>query len=164
MRAWLDSLAARERVMVVAGAIALVLFLLNALIWSPVRSGYLDLQESVAIKRDTAVWMQESAQRLMQLKRSRGPVASGLGGESLLALADRTARSDGLGDALKRVEPEGSNNVKVWLEGASFDVLVGGLGSLGNKYGINVDTVTLERVSEAAGRVDARLTLRAPEL
>ncbi len=164
MKAWLDSLAARERVMVVAGAMALVLFLLYALIWSPVRSGYLDLQESVSIKRDTAVWMQESAQRLIQLKRSRGSVASGLGSESLLALADRTARSGGLGDALKRVEPEGSNNVKVWLEGASFDVLVGWLGSLGNKYGINVDTVTLERVSETAGRVDVRLTLRAPEL
>jgi general secretion pathway protein M len=163
MKAWLVSLAARERIMVIVGATALVLFLLYALIWSPVRSGYLDLQESVAVKRDTAVWMQESAQRLAQLKRSRGPVASGLGGQSLLALADKTARSDGLGDALKRVEPEGSNNVKVWLEGASFDVLVAWLGSLSNKYGINVDTITLERVSEAAGRINARLTLRTPE-
>ena len=163
MKAWLESLAARERIMVIVGATALVLFLLYALIWSPVRSGYLDLQESVAVKRDTAVWMQESAQRLAQLKRSRGPVARGLGGQSLLALADKTARSDGLADALKRVEPEGSNNVKVWLEGASFDVVISWLGSLSNKYGINVDTVTLERVSEMAGRVNARLTLQAPE-
>jgi general secretion pathway protein M len=163
MKAWLDSLAARERVMVMAGAVVLALFLLYALIWSPVRSGYLELQESVVGQRDTLVWMQQSAQQLAQLKRSRGAVASGLGGQSLLALADRTARADGLGDALKRVEPEGSSNVKVWLEGASFDVTVGWLASLSKKYGVNIDTVTLERVSETAGRVNARLTLQAPE-
>jgi general secretion pathway protein M len=163
MKAWLDSLAARERVMVMAGAVVLALFLLYALIWSPVRSGYLELQESVVGQRDTVVWMQQSAQQLAQLKRSRGAVASGLGGQSLLALADRTARADGLGDALKRVEPEGSGNVKVWLEGASFDVTVGWLASLSKKYGVNIDTVTLERVSETAGRVNARLTLQAPE-
>jgi general secretion pathway protein M len=163
MKAWLDSLAARERVMVMAGAVVLALFLLYALIWSPVRSGYLELQESVVGQRDTLVWMQQSAQQLAQLKRSRGAVASGLGGQSLLALADRTARADGLGDALKRVEPEGGSNVKVWLEGASFDVTVGWLASLSKKYGVNIDTVTLERVSETAGRVNARLTLQAPE-
>jgi general secretion pathway protein M len=163
MKAWLDSLAARERIMVFAGAVALVLFLIYALIWSPLRSGYLELQETVAQQHDTAVWMEQNAQLLAQLKRSRGSTASGLGGQSLLALADRTARSDGLGEALKRVEPEGRNNVKVWLEGASFDVLVGWLVSLGKQYGISIDTVTMERVSETPGRVNARLTLQAPE-
>ncbi len=163
MKAWLASLAPRERVMVITGAVVLVLFLVYALAWSPLRSGYLELQNNVEVQRETALWMQENAQRLAQLKRTRGAAPSGLGGQSLLALADRTARSGGLGDALKRVEPEGSNNVKVWLEGASFDVLIGWLGSLGNKYGISADTVTMERVSDKSGRVNARLTLQAPE-
>jgi general secretion pathway protein M len=164
MKAWLESLAARERVMVIVGAIALLLLLFYSLLWSPLRSGYLALQEGVGGQRETAVWMEQSAQTLAQLKRSRGPAASGLGGQSLLALADRTARSDKLGNALKKVEPEGRDSVKVWLEGASFDVLVGWLGTLNEKYGINVDSVTLERVSETAGRVNARITLQAPEL
>lgn len=163
MKAWLDGLTARERVMLYVGAAALLLLLLYALVWSPVRSGYLSLQESVGGQRETAVWMEQSAQRLAQLKRSRGPAATGLGGQSLLALADRTARSSDLGEALKRVEPDGSNSVKVWLEGASFDVLVDWLGSLSTKYAIDIDTVTLERVGETAGRVNARLTLQAPE-
>jgi general secretion pathway protein M len=163
MKAWLDSLAARERVMVIAGAAALVLFLIYALIWSPLRSGYLEMQETVVEQRDTAVWMEQSAQRLAQLKRSRGSAASGLRGQSLLAVADRTARSGGLADALKRVEPEGRDNVKVWLEGASFDVLVGWLAALGKQHGVSVNTATLERVSETTGRVNARLTLQAPE-
>lgn len=163
MKAWLDSLAPRERLMVIVAAIVLLLFLLYALIWSSIRSGYLELQETVAAQRDTAVWMQDSAQRLAQLKRSRGPATAGLGGQSLLALADGTARSSGLGDALKRVEPEGRNSVKVWLDNASFDVLIGWLVSLTNKYAISVDTITLERVSDSAGRVNARLTLQAPE-
>jgi type II secretory pathway component PulM len=48
----------------------------------------------------------------------------------------------------------------VWLEGAPFDVLIKWLGTLSIQHGVDADTVTLER-SEAAGRVNARLTLEA---
>ena len=62
--------------------------------------------------------------------------------------------------ALKRVEPEGSNSVRVWLEGAPFDVLIKWLGTLSTQHGVDADTVTLERI-EAAGLVNARLMLEA---
>jgi len=164
MKAWLESLAPRERMMVIAAAALVALLLIYALIWSPIRSGYLDLQDSVAGQRDTAVWMQESAQLLAQLKGSGTGAARGLGGQSLLSLADSTARAGGLASALKRVEPEGGNSVRVWLDNAPFDKVVEWLGSLAERYGINADTVSMERVTDAAGRVNARLTLQAPEL
>jgi general secretion pathway protein M len=104
--------------------------------------------------------MQESAQTLTQLKRSSNNAAQGLGGRSLLSVADSTARAGGLGPALKRVEPEGSDSVRVWLEGAPFDVLVKWLGTLSTIHGVNAETVTMER-SDATGRVSARLTLQA---
>jgi len=75
-------------------------------------------------------------------------------------VADSEARSARLGPALKRVEPEGSDAVRVWLDGASFDELVGWLDVMSSRYGADVDTITLER-AEAAGLVNARLTLRA---
>jgi general secretion pathway protein M len=163
MKAWLEGLAPRERLMVMAAAAVVVLLLLYSLVWSPLRGGYLELRDTVAMQRDTAIWMQESAQRLAQLKRS-GVRSQGLGGQSLLSLTDSTARAGGLASALKRVEPEGANSVRVWLEGASFDQLIQWLGSLAERYGVSADTVSLERVADALGRVNARLTLQAPEL
>jgi general secretion pathway protein M len=149
--------------MVMAAAALVALLLLYAMIWSPLRSGYVERREMVAGQRDTAAWMQESAQLLAQLKRS-GSSGQGLQGQSLLSLADSTARAGGLAAALKRVEPEGGNSVRVWLEGASFDQVIQWLGSLAERYGISADTVSMERVADAAGRVNARLTLQAPEL
>jgi general secretion pathway protein M len=107
--------------------------------------------------------MQRSAQQLAELKQSGGAEPTGLGGRSLLAVTDSTARAGGLGDALKRVEPEGRDNVRVWLDGASFDVLLKWLATLSTTHGIQVDSATLER-SETAGRVNARLTLLATDL
>jgi general secretion pathway protein M len=161
MRAWFDSLETRERMMVVAGSALLVLFLLYVLVWSPVHSGYDALRNTVEEQRTTAIWMQESAQTLATLKRSsgRGP-EEGLGGKSLLSVADSTARAHGLGPALKRVEPEGSDSVRVWLDGASFDVLVKWLGALSTLHGVGAESATVER-SAATGRVNARLTLQA---
>lgn len=159
MRAWFDSLEARERLMVAAGSALLVLFLLYVLVWSPIHSGYDALRNNVEEQRATAMWMQESAQALASLKRNSGKAAQGLGGKSLLSVADSTARAGGLGSALKRVEPEGSDSVRVWLDGAPFDVLVKWLGTL-STLGVSTESATLER-GEATGRVNARLTLQA---
>jgi general secretion pathway protein M len=159
MRAWFDSLEARERMMVAAGSALLVLFLLYVLVWSPIHSGYDALRNNVEEQRATAMWMQESAQALASLKRNSGKAAQGLGGKSLLSVADSTARAGGLGPALKRVEPEGSDSVRVWLDGAPFDVLVKWLGTL-STLGVSTESATLER-GEATGRVNARLTLQA---
>jgi len=160
MKTWFDNLDPRERMMVAAGATLLVLFLIYILVLSPIHSGYDSLRNTVDEQRTTALWMQKSAQTLTRLKRSSGRAAQGLGGRSLLSVADSTARAGGLGPALKRVEPEGSDSVRVWLDGAPFDVVVKWLGTLSTIHGVNAETVTMER-SGTAGRVNARLTLQA---
>ena len=163
MREWLEGLDARERLQVMGGAALLVVFLLFVLVWLPVRTGYSNLKASVAEQRETAAWMQRGAQQLAGLKGSGGAAPVGLGGRSLLAVTDSTARAGGLGAELKRVEPEGRDSVRVWLDGASFDVLIKWLATLSSTHGIQVDSATLER-SDVAGRVDARLTLQATDL
>ena len=161
MKDWLFNLEPRERMMFAAGALLLVLLLLYALIWAPIRSGYYSLQESVSAQRETVRWMQGSAQTIQRLRSSGGAAAAkGLGGRSLLSVTDSTARASGLGPALKRVEPEGGNSVRVWLEGAPFDVLIKWLGTLSTQHGVDANTVSLER-NEAAGLVNVRLTLEA---
>ncbi len=160
MKDWLASLESRERMMLAAGVALLALLLIYVLVLAPIRSGYHSLQKSVTEQQATVAWMQESAQAIQRLRSSGGGAVKGLGGSSLLAVTDATARAAGLGPALKRVEPEGGDSVRVWLEGAPFDVFIKWLGTLGNQHGVTASSVSLER-NEAAGRVDARLTLEA---
>jgi general secretion pathway protein M len=162
MKQWLEGLEPRERLLYAAAAIVAGLFLVFVLIWKPIHSGYELLGNNVTEQRETLVWMQQSAHKVSQLRGGGGP-AKGLGGRSLLAVTDSTARAGGLGPALKRVEPEGSSGVRVWLDGASFDELIKWLGTLSTSHGIDADSVTMER-NDAAGRVNARLTLQAANL
>jgi len=160
MKEWLAGLEPRERMLVYAAAAVVGVILVYAIFIQPLYSKYDKLVDSVDQQRETVQWMQQNAVTIRQLKGAGPAAGQGLAGRSLLSVADSEARSARLGPALKRVEPEGSDAVRVWLDGASFDELVGWLEVMSSRYGADVDTITLER-AEAAGLVNARLTLRA---
>jgi general secretion pathway protein M len=160
MKDWLAGLEQRERIVVYGVAALLGVFLIYAIAIQPLYSGYDKRVSSVDEQRETLQWMQQSAATVQQL-RSASPVsAAGLGGRSLLSVTDASARAANLGDALKRVEPEGSDAVRVWLDGASFDAVIGWLDVMSTRYAADVDTITLEKAG-SSGLVNARLTLRA---
>ena len=160
MKEWFLGLEPRERLLVAAGAVVLVLLLLYLLIVEPVASRYSALRDGVAEQRKTLVWMQQAAQQVQVLKRSAPGGGRGLGGRSLLAVVDQSARSAGLGGAIKRIEPDGAKGVKVWLEGVAFDPMVLWLGKITRTYQIETSIITIE--PQGRGRVNARLTLLEP--
>ena len=79
-----------------------------------------------------------------------------------MAVVDQSARSGGLGNAIKRIEPDGSRGVKVWLEGVAFDPMILWLGKLTKSFRIEPTMITLEPIG--SGRVNARLTLQEPSV
>jgi len=160
MKQWFEGLEFRERIILLSGTTVLAVFLFYMLVWQPVYSGYDRLKSNISGQRTTAIWMQESAARIVQLKGTSRASGQGLGKRSLLAVTDSTARAGGLAASLKRIEPEGSSGVRVWLEGASFDLFITWLDLLSSSHGISPDSVSMER-NETAGQVDVRLTLQA---
>lgn len=159
MREWWEALATRERLIVIVGGALLTLILLWALLWQPLVSSVRDMEREVAAQRENLRWMQEAAAELQQLRGS-GAQAAGLGGRSLLAVADQSARGAGLGNGLKRIEPEGADAVRVRLEGVSFDAVVGWLAGLSRDAGVLASSIAIER-GAATGQVNVRLTLHA---
>jgi general secretion pathway protein M len=160
MKEWFLGLEQREQKLIGGGAIILLLLLLYSIIWEPIASAYTELGDSVRQQQETLAWMQQAAAQVKTLQRSRGGSAGGLAGRSLLAVVDQSARSGGLGNAIKRIEPDGSKGVKVWLEGAAFDPMILWLGKLVKSFRIEPSMITLEPIG--GGRVNARLTLLEP--
>lgn len=160
MKEWFFSLEQRERLLVAGGAGILVLLLIYLLVWEPIASEYSGLKQTVAEQKQTLAWMQQAAVQIKALQRGGGAGARGLGGRSLLAVVDQSARTGGLGNAIKRIEPDGSKGVKVWFEGAAFDPMILWLGKLTKSYQIAPSMITLEPIGN--GRVNARLTLLEP--
>ncbi|MBU1191460.1 MAG: type II secretion system protein M [Gammaproteobacteria bacterium] len=160
MREWWEGLGTRERFIVIAGSVILIPFLLWVLVWRPLIGNVIQLEQEVASQRENVVWMQNAATELQQLRGSGAQAAAGLGGRSLLAVVDQSARSAGLGSGLKRIEPDTADAVRVRLEGVSFDTLVTWLDLLSRQHGIQASLVSIEREA-GPGLVNVRLTLNA---
>ena len=159
MKAWLSRLEPRQRQIVIAGAVTLAGLLLWLLAIQPLFDRLAMLEQTVAAQKETLRWMQEAAIEIQQL-RAQGNRTGDLGGRSLLSVVDQSARAAGLGQGIRRVEPDGESRVRVRMEGVAFDTLMRWLAELHRRYGVRVTSVSIDRES-SPGRVNVRLTLEA---
>ena len=156
MKEWFTGLALRERTMVSIAAVVVVLALVYAVAWGPLASSVSRLQQSVEEQQALKQWMQQSAAEVKQLRGAAGATDDH---RSLLAVVDQTSKQSQLGPAVKRIEPDGQELVRVSLEQASFDDMVTWLGSLQRSFGVGVADVSIDRQADS-GRVNARITLK----
>ena len=162
IRDWFEGLEPRERLLVSAGAVFLVLFFVYVLLWAPFAERHARLRETVERQQADLAWMRGAAAQVQALRRSVPGGGRGLGGRSLLSVVDQSARAGGLGSGIKRIEPDGSRGVKIWLENVSFDQMILWLGKLSRQYQVEVASVSIE--PRGPGRVNARLSLLDPGL
>lgn len=157
MKAFIAQLSERERLLLLLAATLLLLMLIYGLLWRPFDQRLERMNQRVSEQQDLLEWMQVSAAKVKQLRTQTGS-RRGTVQPSLLALVDQTVRRSGLSQALKRVEPDGTDKVKVRLEQAGFDAMIAWLESLRRMNGVTVQSITIDR-QDAAGVVNARLTL-----
>ena len=79
---------------------------------------------------------------------------------SLLSLVDSEAKRRKLGDALKRVQPDGSEAVRVWFEDAAFDTVLIWLDELYSRHGVEVAEMVVDAENKP-GKAKLRLSLKA---
>jgi len=159
MRDWFLSLQTRERLLVAAAAIVAGSGLFFLLVWEPLDQSVTELRDRAQSEREVAMWLGEIKQRAQTLReRGGGTQMKGLG-RPLLSLVDETSRSAGLDDAVTRIQPEGDDRAAVTLDDAGFNELVFWLHDLETEYGIRATALSITRDQDAAGLVQARLTL-----
>ncbi|OSM05326.1 type II secretion system protein GspM [Magnetofaba australis] len=159
LMAALDRLNDRERKLVLGGGGALIVLLLVFGVWLPISDHVSAQQREVSLQRQDLAWMRQAAEEVGRL-RAQGATAKGAQaapGESLMSLADRSAREQGLGGAIRRIEPA-EKGVSVRLEGVGFDRMMQWLGHVREQFGVMVTRADVERANDQGG-VNARLVL-----
>ncbi|MGE0370285.1 MAG: type II secretion system protein GspM [Gammaproteobacteria bacterium] len=158
MKQFIANLSDRERVLLAGGGGGALLVLLFLIAWHPFSRYVERLDDNVVAQRELRVWMQQAAVEVKQLRGS-APARRGAS-QSLLAVADSTARQHGLAAAMKRVEPEGTDKVRIRLEQAGFDDMTRWLELLVREHGVRIESITIDGRNQT-GTVDARLALQA---
>jgi general secretion pathway protein M len=157
MRDWFESLEARERLFVVAGAVVVSVALLWVVVWVPLDKGHRDVQQRVTTWERSLAELRPLASMPRPQNGSR-PASDAASAQSPVVVVDSTLRSHGLGQP-KRSQPT-PNGIRVEFENVAFDKLVVWLGDLSSQYGMEVQAGSLSPATPAVpGRVNATLTL-----
>lgn len=154
---WMN-LSASERRTLSIGGVVLAAVLIYGLVWQPVMNSAEEARKSVKEKEAFVTWMNHAVQEAKVLRKQSGKPKT-TRNQSMLALVDQTARRSKLGPALKRVEPKGTNEVRVRLEQASFDDVMKWLTQMQRSNGISVNSISVDK-DEGPGRINATLTLK----
>ena len=152
-RAWWSGLAERERLVLGGGAAVLALLVAWLAVWEPLANARHRQQVNLAAARSLAVQIEALA---ASTPRGAAPLAGT--GQSLLSIVDQSSKASAMAKPPSRLQPEGDNTVRIWLDDVPFDALLRWLGELQSRYGVRVDNADIERES-GPGLVNARLTL-----
>ena len=157
LRIWYAGLRPREQRVVLGGGAGLAVIVLVFGILVPLQSALSSVSRRVDTKREDLKWMEVNAPEV----RAAGSELPADTGEAPVVLVDRVGREAGLGSALRGTQPEGTG-VRVQLEGAPFDTLVTWLAALDERYGLAIDSITVDRTARP-GIVNANVSLAPPQ-
>lgn len=157
MRAWLETLAPRERALVLGGGAIALLILLYLLAVEPALEAREQRRERLAQLERELAWMRGAAAELQQLG---GAAAAATGDRPPYLAVDRALREAGL-PRPRSLEPVGADGARVELEAVAFDVLMRVLERLRARDGLQVTRARFTRLGP--GQVEAGLTLERGE-
>lgn len=156
MKEWFLRQNQRDQRIVVGLAALVALVMCYALVIHPLKTGLDDRRASVAGKQRTLLWMEESAAKVMSLRRSGG---SNQSGRPAYVLLDEAVRRAGLSGSADRIEPGGRDKkgARAQFSQVDFDKLVRALGELQAQHGLSVSSASFGRKED--GGASARITL-----
>ncbi len=158
MKAWWRTLSSKDQRIAMIIILAALGFVVWVSVWRPLTAAQTEWSLRADRAQSELQWMHQAQQELSRLRGSAQPTRS-RGSQSLLSLAEQTATSAGLGNALRRGEPSGEDALQMWFEDAPFDGLMRWLEQLQSDYTIVVEDASLDRSSQP-GLVDVRLALK----
>jgi len=158
MKDWWQAREARERRVLQLGLALILASLAWLLLWQPLEQARQAALARVATQRDTLTWMRGAATQVQVLRSAGTATATAAPAASLLGAVEQTAKGSAVAAALRQLDPEGDDGLRVSLEAVSFDNLITWLGRL-QAQGVSVANLTLNRL-EGGQLVQARLLLR----
>ena len=140
----------RQALLLLSVFAALLIFIFA--IYLPAQSYHDRARQNAQIGQELYQWLESKEQ---QAKSTSPKSQAKSSNRSLLTLVTETAKSSGL--SLKRVQPEGSDRIRLWLEAAPFNQMIIAIDKLQSLHNLKIDELSMDR--KDSGKVDARATL-----
>lgn len=142
-------LSGREQRLVIVSGVLVVIAIFYWGIWSPLNTSLERSQNSLKKQQELLVWVQQNANRAVQLRSTSG--SKGTFSGSLPQVVNQSANRMKI--AISRMQPQG-DELQVWIDQAPFNDLLSWLQSL-EKTGVTILDVDIVE-ADAPGLVKIR--------
>ena len=159
---WYSNLQARERLMVLATSIVVIITLFYIIVWEPLHKGLDGAQVQYQANLKNLQWMQQAAAQVRTLKASGGRIRSTNSNQPVSLLVEQSAAISAIKPNLSKLESSGKDGARVALDGASFDQMLLWLSTLEQTHGVPVTSASIER-ADKPGTINARLSFTRAE-
>ncbi len=156
MKDWFQSLAPRERRIVLGGGGVLLLVLIYLLLVEPIIVAFAERERRVATLTQQLEWMRDASAEVADLRAGGADVSADGDTRPPYLAIDTALRGAGLPDP-GRLEPVGDGGARLEFEAVAFDPLVRIIGRLRSESGLRVTRARIRRL-EASGEVSAQFT------
>jgi len=151
----LEQLNDRERFMVYAAVLAIVIFIPYQLLWAPLTNTVEDRRIKVEKQERDLAWMQSHLAEVKSLSASSQTVSSG---QPLYGVVEKTAREKFGGDI--RVQQEGKKGIRIQIKNSGFDEIMLWLDDLQYRHKIYVKDFKIDS-EKSVGRVRASILVES---
>jgi len=148
----------RERLILTVGVLLIGGLIFYQLVLKPWHRAINDMQVSVAGIRVDLVWMRQQAELIKDGGVQIREELKG-GNQSLMAVIERSAKSQGVDKAIQQIVPRENNEVSIVLEEVSFNKWLRWIDQLQSEYGVKIKQMTADRESDTPDTAEIRLTL-----
>ena len=148
----------RERLILSIGSSLLMLSLLYAYVWLPIRTDVERLNQTLPELRAAAAQMRAEAAEIAALKTRSVAVPAG----GALGAVEQSANTQGLRDKIEELGATDQNHIRMSANALPFDAWVGWLNLLQAQSGIRVESANVEATQDQ-GKVKAQAVLWAPQ-
>ncbi len=159
MNQWLAKLSLRERILLIGGAVVLFISGLYAFTYLPIVEGQQRLTLAIDAQQQLKTYLQSIGAEVVQLQQNAPQQPDSVdSSQSQMSIIDTSSEEAGVKPAIKRLVPEGQDQVTLWLEHCDFDKLIYWLATLDTQHAIHVKQLNISR-DTAAGLVSGKVLL-----
>ena len=160
LRARWQALSTRERVILRCGGGIVLAILMYQFLYRPAHIATQEMQNNIGGLRSNLVWLREQAAHGVGGESQRSGVKTVGNDQSWVAVLESVARANNLEGSIQQLTPgDSENQVRVVLDNASFNGWVKWVSELEQKYGVFVESATVERLSKP-DTAEIRMQLR----
>lgn len=151
-----DMMPSRDRLALKVLACALILLFMYFGLWQPAYTYKKDAELYLEQQKQLLALVMENKSALSGLSNAGSSGQSSLNSQQLVSSVTNLAKQAGV--TLKRFEPSGEKEIKLWVEDVPFDKIMVWLTTMKRTLNIKVEQISVEK-SDGPGLVSARLTL-----